>query len=114
MDIVIDQFFQFLNALDWVYIFSFMLITYAIQYYRIPVYIGNGLGIRIRKRYQVLLIGFLYGSITFFVRGYQEIQLLWLFISFLFAVTTYKFLFQIIVERFLPTKKTNHSSTDEL
>ncbi|WP_027395140.1 hypothetical protein [Aquimarina latercula] len=105
MEIVLEQFTNFLNSLDWAYIFSFMLITYVINYYKIPEFIGRGLGIKLRNRYQVLIIGFIYAVIVFFLRGYDLSKVLCLFISFLFATAFYKFLIQVVVERFLPKKK---------
>ncbi|WP_298546122.1 hypothetical protein [uncultured Aquimarina sp.] len=106
MEIVLEQFTNFLNSLDWAYIFSFMLITYVINYYKIPEFIGRGLGIKLRSRYQVLIIGFIYAVVVFCIRGYELSKVLCLFISFLFATAFYKFLLQVVVERFLPKKTT--------
>ncbi|WP_035085302.1 hypothetical protein [Aquimarina latercula] len=106
MEIVLDQFTNFLNTLDWAYIFSFMLLTYVINYYKIPEFVGRGLGIKLRNRYQVLIIGCIYAVVVFCIRGYELSNVLCLFISFLFATAFYKFLLQVVVERFLPKKKT--------
>ncbi|QKX04128.1 hypothetical protein HN014_04140 [Aquimarina sp. TRL1] len=114
MEIVLEQFTIFLNSLDWAYIFSFMLITYLLNYYKVPEFIGRGLGIKLRSRYQVLIIGFIYAVIVFFIRGYELAKVLCLFISFLFATAFYKFILQLIVERFIPDKKVETSKDDLL
>ncbi|TPN87120.1 MULTISPECIES: hypothetical protein [Aquimarina] len=114
MEIVLEQFTSFLNSLDWAYIFSFMLITYVINYYKIPEFIGKGLGIKLRNRYQVLIIAFIYAVIVFFIRGYDLSKVLCLFISFLFATAFYKFLLQVVVERFMPKKKVDTPKDDLL
>lgn len=114
MEIVLEQFTIFLNSLDWAYIFSFMLITYLLNYYKVPEFIGRGLGIKLRNRYQVLIIGFIYAVIVFFIRGYELSKVLCLFISFLFATAFYKFILQVIVERFIPEKKVESTNDNIL
>jgi Mn2+/Fe2+ NRAMP family transporter len=113
MEIVMEQFANFLNTLDWVYIFSFILITQAIMYYRVPQFIGRGTGIKIRNRYQVLIIGLIYGIIVFFVRGYDLPKVLSLFISFLLATTFHKFLLESVFEKIFP-KKVIETPKDDL
>lgn len=112
MEIVLQQFTNFMNSLDWVYIFSFILITYVLQYYKVPEFIGSGLGIKLQKKYQVLLIGLVYAVIVFFVRGYEVSKVLCLFISFFFATVFHKFLLEVIFEKYLP--KMNTSVEEEL
>lgn len=114
MKIILEQFTNFLNSLDWAYIFSFMLITYVINYYKVPELIGKGLGIKLKNRYQVLIIGFVYAVIVFLIRGYDLSKVLCLFISFLFATAFYKFLLQVVVERFIPEKKVETPKDDLL
>lgn len=102
MEVVFSQFTNFLNQLDWMYIFSFMLITYMLNYYKVLEYLGQQLGVTLQKRYQVLLIGVVYAAFVFFIRGYALNKVLTLFTSFLFATGFYKFLLQTLVERFIP------------
>ena len=102
MDIVLTQFTNFMNALDWFYIFSFILITYVIQYYQIPQFIGRGLELQLKNRYQVLLIGVVYAILVFFMRDYDVKGIGTLIISFFFATVFHKFLLEVLLERIVP------------
>ncbi|WP_025663280.1 hypothetical protein [Aquimarina megaterium] len=114
MEIVMEKYSEFLNALDWVYIFSFILITQAIKYYKLPEFIGNGTDIRLKNRVQVAIIGLVYGVIYFFVRDCELSQLLWIPVSFIFATGFHKFLFEFAFDKFLPKKKVDTSNEDLL
>ena len=113
MKIVLHQFAQFMDSLDWIYIFSFILFAYAFNYYQIPQWIGRIVNITIRKRYQVLIFGFLYAVIIFFTRGYDASKILSLTISFCFATVFHKFLVQLVLDRFLP-RKPKETPNDEV
>ncbi len=104
---------NFLNALDWVYIFTLILITYLLEYYKVSEWIGNGL-FKIRTRFQVLIIGFVYAVIVFLIRGYDLPKIECLFMSFLFATAFHKFLLQVFIEKFFPKKKAETSKEDPL
>jgi len=123
MNIVVEQFANFLNTLDWMYIFSFILITYVIQYYKLPELISKGIQSilknkyqvpTIRNRYQVLIIGFIYGVLIFFVRGYDLEKVLNLSLSFFLATTFHKFLLELVFERFFPKKVLDISNDQDL
>ena len=112
MEIILDQFANYLNTLDWVYIFSFILITYLIRYYRIPSFIGRGLGIKLRYRYQVLIIGGIYGMILFFARDYDLKGVELLLQSFLMAIVVHKFFIEILIDKIFPGKQSNAPKKD--
>lgn len=105
MEIVLEQFTNFMNTLDWVYIFSFILITYVVQFYKVPELLGNALELRLPKKYQVVLIGLVYAIIVFFARGYDLTKIFCLSISFCFATVFHKFLLEVLVDRFLPNSQ---------
>ena len=105
MRIVLEQFADFMSSLDWVYIFSFIILTHTMNYYKVPELIGKGIGVSIRNRYQVLIFGVVYAILIFFVRGYDSSKILSLTISFCIATVFHKFLMQMLLDRFLPRKK---------
>lgn len=93
---------NYLNTLDWMYILTFILIGYIINYCKLTDLFTKWIKIRIRTRYRVALIGGVYGVIIYFIRGYQLTEIEILFASFVFAVVFHKLLIEILVNRFFP------------
>lgn len=102
METLFENIANYLNALDWMYILTFILIGYLMNYCKITDFIAKWTKIRIRTRYRVALVGGLYGVIIYFVRGYRFTEIEILFASFVFALVFHKLLIEVLVNRFFP------------
>ncbi len=105
METVFQNIVRYLNMLDWAYIITFILISYAINHYKVTQWIVNGLGISIRTRYRVLIVGFIYAVFIFFIRGYTLKGIERLLQSFVFAIVFHKFIVELLVERLFPKQR---------
>jgi hypothetical protein len=114
MEAVFQNIIGYLNALDWGYIITFILISYAINYYKVTQWIVNGLGISIRTRYRVLIIGIVYAVFIFFIRGYRLMGVERLLQSFVFAVVFHKFILELLLERIFPKKEQLQNHKEQL
>ncbi|QKX05375.1 hypothetical protein HN014_10765 [Aquimarina sp. TRL1] len=114
METVYQNIIAYLNTLDWSYIITFILLCYAINHYAFTQWIKNGLGITLKTRYRVLLVGLLYGIVIFFIRAYTLSQIERLFRSFIFAVVFHKFILELLTKRIFPGKRENKSNNDYL
>ncbi|TPN85788.1 hypothetical protein [Aquimarina algicola] len=112
METVFQNIVGYINSLDWAYILTFILISYALNHYK--EIISKGLGINIRTRYLVLLVGVTYGIAMFFIRDYHLSQIEILLQSFVFAIVFHKLIIETLVERFMLKKDKEEPPTDEL
>ncbi|WP_025741894.1 hypothetical protein [Aquimarina pacifica] len=96
---------QYILALDWSYMLTFILISYALTHYKVSEFIAHGLGFSLQTRYQVVVIGFLYGILTYFINGYEFLEIQRLFQSFVFAMIFHKLLLENLFDPFLRRKR---------
>ncbi|WP_062062681.1 hypothetical protein [Aquimarina longa] len=112
MEALYQNIIKYINTLDWAYVITFILLSYAINHYKVTEWIANGIGITIRTRYRVLIVGVIYGIIVFFARDYTLQRVEHLLQSFVFAIVFHKFIIEILVERVFP-KKDKRTTTNE-
>lgn len=113
MQAITENLLTYLSTLDWAYMITFILIARIFNSCTVTKWITNGLGIRVRTRYRVLLIGGIYGIFVFFIRDYtlQESEVL--LQSFVFAIVFHKFLLELLFEKIFP-KQRSPENTNEI
>ena len=94
---VIEQIKNYVSALDWRYIITFILICYGINHYKVKAGIEQVFRAKTRKRYRVAVVGVLYGIVLYFIRGYELKQIENLLQSFFFALVFHKFIVDAVL-----------------
>ena len=94
---IIAQIKNYITGLDWPYMITFIIICYGINHYRIKKGIQQATGTYTRTRYRVIIIGVLYGTGLYFLRGYKLPQIENLFQSFIFALVFHKFIVEALL-----------------
>lgn len=98
---IFNQIQNYITALDWSYILTFIIITYGIN--KID---GKDLfPFSFSTKWKVLIIGVLYGVVIYMVRDYTIRHIEILFKSFVFALVFHKFILQGLI-RFLENRFT--------
>ncbi len=105
METIFQNIAGYINSLDWGYILTFILISYGINHSTFRAFITNGLGITLKTRYRVLIVGVVYGVFIFFIRGYALYSVEILFQSFVFALVFHKLIIELVIERLFPKKQ---------
>ena len=78
---------------------------------RITLYMWTG--IQVRTRYRMLLLGLIYGTLIYFVRGYTLDTVEILFQSFLFALVFHKLLVQRLMDLLVHVSYIARQNQDE-
>lgn len=107
---IITQLLAYIEALDWQYILTFILLTYLLGHTSITSTVKKYLNLRLRKRYSVLLIGLGYGMLLWQIKAPTSSYAQQLFESFVFALVFHKLLIDLLVTRLL-TKKPSNDAT---
>lgn len=94
---IISHIQNYMTALDWQYIITFIIICYGINHYKIKEGLHKATGTQTRTRYRVIIIGVLYGTGLYFLRGYKLQQIENLFQSFIFALVFHKFIVEALL-----------------
>ncbi len=113
MEILFDTITNYLNTLDWMYILTFILIGYLVNYCKLTILITKWAKIRIRTRYRVAIVGGLYGMILYFIRGYSYREIETLLASFVFALVFHKLLIEVLVNRFFSKTSSTPNTTQK-
>lgn len=95
---------EYLNALDWTYIITFIIIAYGLNHYRAKGFFYEVFRLKIATRYRVFIIGLLYGSAVYLMRGYTLDKIECLLQSFAFALVFHKLLLEHLLEFIFPIK----------
>lgn len=110
--LIFNQIMAYINGLDWNYILTFILIMYGINYYKVRMAMLFITRVKLRTRYRALLVGTIYGTLVYFIRGYTLDKVELLFRSFVFALVFHKLIVQsfllFMAERFLPQSLNRH------
>lgn len=108
---------NYMTALDWSYIITFIIICYGINNYKVKEGLQKATHIHTRTRYRVIIIGILYGAGLYFMRGYKLQQIENLFQSFIFALVFHKFIVEALLywlaKHALPESISKHLLTEE-
>ncbi|EDP94745.1 hypothetical protein U8527_07270 [Kordia algicida OT-1] len=91
---IITQLSNYISRLDWAYIFTFILISYGFNTEYVTGLFYKIFRFKIATRYRVLIIGVLYGTAIYFIRGYAITDVEILLQSFVFALVFHKLLLQ--------------------
>ncbi|EDP96543.1 hypothetical protein U8527_10535 [Kordia algicida OT-1] len=102
---IITQLSDYINSLDWAYIFTFILICYGCNSEYITGLFYKIFRFKIATRYRVLLIGVLYGITVYFIRDYSIGDVEVLLQSFVFALVFHKLLIQKVIRYFFQIKQ---------
>ena len=94
---VIAQIKNYMKLLDWQYIITFIIICYGMNHYKVKEGLQKATGTHTRTRYRVIIIGVLYGTGLYFLRGYKLLQIENLFQSFIFALVFHKFIVEALL-----------------
>lgn len=109
---IIGQIQTYMNELDWRYIFTFIIISYGINHYKVARGLTLLTGRRTRTKYRMLILGALYGIAVYFIRGYKFYEMERLFQSYIFALVFHKFLIEGLLfwlaKRALPESISRH------
>ena len=97
---IINQITHYLNSLDWAYIITFILITYALNNAKVLPWVAKVTRLHIATRYRVLIVGLLYGVFIYFLREYSIAKVECLIQSFVFAMVFHKLILEKIVAQF--------------
>lgn len=87
----------FINSFDWHYIFSFIIIGFAFNHYKVREGIVKNTKLKIGTRFRVAIVGVLYGVLIYYLRDYEKKDIEILLRSFLFAFVFHK----LIIDAFL-------------
>jgi len=101
---IITQLSNYINGLDWAYIFTFILISYGLNSEYVTALFYKLFRFKIATRYRVLLIGLLYGIAIYFIRDYTVTNIESLLQSFAFALVFHKLLVQKVIRYFFQIK----------
>jgi len=101
---IINQIIHYLNSLDWSYIFTFILLAYAINKTKILNWGFKLTRIKIPTRYRVLLVGVLYAIVLFYIRDYPLNKVECLLQSFVFAMVFHKLIIDKIIKQIFQLK----------
>ena len=99
---IVFQLVEYLNSLDWAYIFTLILIVYVLNSVSAKKLYYKFFGLKVSTRYRVLIIGVLYGIIVYFIRDYTINKIEKLLQSFVFALVFHKLLIDKVVRFFSP------------
>ena len=97
---VVFQFADYINSLDWSYIFTLILIVYVLNSVLAKKLYYKVFGLKISTRYRVLFIGILYGIAIYFIRDYTIGEIEKLLQSFIFTMVFHKLLIDKVVRFF--------------
>jgi len=101
---IITQLSNYIETLDWAYIFTFILISYGLNSEYATGLFYKIFRFKIATRYRVLIIGVLYGVILYFIRDYTIYDIETFIQSFAFALVFHKLLVQKVVRYFFQIK----------
>ena|SRR5690606_18488475 len=90
MQEILHQLSAYITALDWMYIFTFIIFAYWINGRSTRQRIYKILGLTLRTRNRVALVGISYGIALYFLRGYSPGDAERLMASFVFALVFHK------------------------
>lgn len=94
---IIAQIKNYMTALDWQYIITFIIICYGINHYKVKEGLQKATGTQTRTRYRVIIIGIVYGAGLYFLRGYKMQHIENLFQSLIFALVFHKFIVEALL-----------------
>jgi len=106
---ILKHLVHYLSSLDWAYIFTFIIIAFGLNQKPVTDWLANVTGIKIKTRYRVLILGFIYGVIIYFIRDTMLHKVEMLLQSFVFALVFHKLILESIINRlFKPEKIEKH------
>lgn len=97
LSFIISNIQDYISSLDWSYILTFIILCYGINHYKVRGSLQKSTGTQTRTRYRVILVGLVYGTAVFYLRGYALSQIENLFQSFIFALVFHKFIVEALV-----------------
>jgi len=92
-----NQISNYVSSLDWAYILTFIVIAYGINHHWVKEKIKNATKVKSRTRYRTAIVGLLYGTGIYFIRGYELEKVECLFQSFVFAIVFHKLIIEGMV-----------------
>lgn len=92
-----NQITRYVVNLDWAFIFTFIIIAYGINNYKVKASLLKATRIKSRTRYRTALIGLVYAVILYFIRGYDISKVERLFESLVFAIVFHKLIIETIM-----------------
>lgn len=108
-----NQITKYIINLDWAFIFTFIIIAYGVNNYKVKASLLKATHIKSRTRYRTALIGLVYAIILYFIRGYDISKIESLFESLVFAIVFHKLIIETImnyVVKKVPEKIGKHIS----
>jgi len=105
MNEILKQILNYISALDWAYILTFIILVQALVSFKLFEKISSLIKLPISKRYTVLFVGFIYGIFLYFLRDYDTSKIECLLQSFVFALVFHKLLLDKLFQRLLPAQK---------
>lgn len=100
MEQILNQLSQYLIQLDWGFIITFIILAYGVNQNKVSGRISKVIGLKTKTRYRTTLLGLVYGSFLFIVRGYEITQVEGLVQSLVFALVFHKLLIEQTVRFF--------------
>ncbi|WP_452222120.1 hypothetical protein [Lacinutrix salivirga] len=103
---ILKHLVHYLSSLDWEYIFTFIIIAFGLNQKPVTDWLADVTGIKIKTRYRVLIVGFIYGVIIYFIRDTMLHKVEMLLQSFVFALVFHKLILESILNRLFKPEKT--------
>lgn len=110
---LLDQLLFYIVGLDWTYILTFILIAHVANTSKVRLFIKNLTGLEIRTRYRVVILGLAYGTLLYFLRGYDITGIELLLRSFIFTLVFHKLIIDTLLS-YLGGTGSNRSKNNEL
>lgn len=92
-----NQITKYVISLDWQFIFTFIIIAYGVNNYKVREKLLKATRVRSRTRYRTALIGLVYAIVLYFIRGYDVSRIESLFESLVFAIVFHKLIIETIM-----------------
>jgi len=103
---IISQVSNYLNGLDWTYIFTLIIISHGFNHHRCKGFLYKVFKVKVATRYRVLAIGLAYGVAIYFMRGQEMETVERLLQSFAFALVFHKLLLEEFIRQLTNWMKT--------
>jgi hypothetical protein len=90
MELIAGKVLGYLSSLDWSYMITLIVLCYALEQNKLKVKLHKWTMIQLPTKYRVVLIGFFYGLLIYFIRDYGLSDVEMLLQSFVFAMVFHK------------------------
>jgi len=95
---ITKQLIRYLESMNWSFIFTFMMIVYALNFSKVKEVSLSIFRCSIKTRYRVLIVGLIYAGSLFFIKGKSVAYAEQLMQSLLFAMIFHQLFIDLLVK----------------